>query len=115
MSQPFIHLSWLFSYSGISHEVGFHELANAYQLLKLGGFDFHGRGGPNETNLGKVNILDSTMHEFLKIAQPIWHEAIRNILLSFAEERKSIGFDSFDKYKCLKGDMHLRNSALGDK
>lgn len=94
---------------------GFHELADAYQLLKLGGSDFHGRGGPDETDLGKVNIPDSAMHEFLKVAQPIWHDAIKNILLSFAEETKAIGFDSFGKYKCLKGDMHLRNNALGDK
>lgn len=94
---------------------GFHELADAYQLLKLGGSDFHGRGGPDETDLGKVNIPDSAMHEFLKVAQPIWHDAIKNILLSFAEETKVIGFDSFGKYKCLKGDMHLRNNTLGDK
>jgi len=95
--------------------VGFHELADAYQLLKLGGSDFHGRGGHDETDLGRVNIPDSAMHEFLKVAQPIWHDAIKHILLSFAEETKAVGFDAFGKYKLLKGDMHLRNNTLGDK
>ncbi|GLJ20619.1 hypothetical protein SUGI_0375570 [Cryptomeria japonica] len=47
---------------------GFSELADAYGLLKIGGSDFHGRGDPDETDLGKVAILDSTMHEFLKVS-----------------------------------------------
>ncbi|GLJ52129.1 hypothetical protein SUGI_1108990 [Cryptomeria japonica] len=54
-------------YRSDGKSAGFSELADAYGLLKIGGSDFHGRGGPDETDLGKVPIPDSAMHEFLKV------------------------------------------------
>lgn len=54
--------------------------------MKLGGSDFHGRGGHDESDLGTVKLSVLAVQEFLKLARPIWCDALRNILLSFAEE-----------------------------
>lgn len=62
------------------------DLADSYGLLKLGGSDFHGRGGHSESELGSVNLPVLAMHDFLKLARPIWCGAIRDILESYAEE-----------------------------
>lgn len=105
-------------YRGDGKVAGFSELADAYELLKLGGSDFHGRGGPDETDLGRVNIPDSAMHEFLKVAKPIWRDALKDILLGFAEVSEpeidniisSSGF-----IKDLNGDMSLRGNITGNK
>ncbi|KAB1208711.1 Protein TrpH [Morella rubra] len=62
------------------------KLADALGLLKLGGSDFHGRGGQGESELGSVNLPVLAVHDFLKVARPIWCGAIRDILGSYAEE-----------------------------
>ncbi|KAF5731938.1 hypothetical protein HS088_TW18G00625 [Tripterygium wilfordii] len=62
------------------------ELADAYGLLKLGGSDYHGRGGHGESELGSVNLPTLVLHDFLKVARPIWYSAIRGILENYAEE-----------------------------
>lgn len=62
------------------------DLADAYELLKIGGSDYHGKGGQNESELGSVNLPVVVLHDFLKIARPIWCNAIREILECYAEE-----------------------------
>lgn len=72
-----VYLCWSTAYS---------DLADGYGLLKLGGSDYHGRGGHGESELGSVNLPVLAAHEFLKVARPIWCRAIRDILESYAEE-----------------------------
>lgn len=93
---------------------GFTTLADAYQLVKLGGSDFHGRGDPDETKLGKVPLPLLTIHEFLHVAEPIWCSAIKEILQGFAAETfkinsgKIVGLKYFScGSECLKGDISL--------
>ncbi|KAH1203663.1 5'-3' exoribonuclease [Glycine max] len=62
------------------------KLADAYGLLKIGGSDYHGTGGHNESELGSVNLPVIVLHDFLKVARPIWCNAIREILECYAEE-----------------------------
>lgn len=62
------------------------DLADAYGLLKIGGSDYHGKGGHNESELGSVNLPVLAVHDFLKVARPIWYNAIRNNLEGYAEE-----------------------------
>jgi 3',5'-nucleoside bisphosphate phosphatase len=68
---------------------GFSELAEKYGLLKLGGSDFHGRGGKDESDIGTVKLAITTLCCFLKMARPIWSSAMKDILLKFAEEPSS--------------------------
>ncbi|KAK6282280.1 hypothetical protein POUND7_016105 [Theobroma cacao] len=62
------------------------DLADTYDLLKLGGADYHGRGGHGESELGSVNLPVLVLHDFLKVARPIWCGAIKDILETYAEE-----------------------------
>ncbi|KAF5448512.1 hypothetical protein F2P56_029039 [Juglans regia] len=62
------------------------DLADAYGLLKLGGSDYHGRGGQGESELGSVNLPVLAVRDFLEVARPIWCGAIRDNLESYAEE-----------------------------
>ncbi|GMI83774.1 hypothetical protein like AT2G13840 [Hibiscus trionum] len=64
----------------------FSDLADTYDLLKLGGLDYHGRGGNGESELGSVNLPVLVLHEFLKVARPIWCGSIKDILESYVEE-----------------------------
>ncbi|KAF3785483.1 5'-3' exoribonuclease [Nymphaea thermarum] len=66
--------------------IGLGELADLHGLVKLGGSDFHGRGGHDESDLGTVNLSVLAVQEFLKLARPIWCDALKDVLLSFAEE-----------------------------
>ncbi|XP_028753081.1 uncharacterized protein LOC114712705 isoform X2 [Neltuma alba] len=62
------------------------DLADTYGLFKVGGSDYHGRGGRNESELGSVNLPVLVLNDFLKVARPIWCKAIREIFESYAEE-----------------------------
>ncbi|XP_059310520.1 uncharacterized protein LOC132061859 isoform X2 [Lycium ferocissimum] len=59
------------------------DLADAYDLLKLGGSDFHGRGGKQESDVGSAGLPMLAVHEFLKVARPIWCRAITEILENY--------------------------------
>ncbi|KAK4803176.1 hypothetical protein SAY86_001379 [Trapa natans] len=61
------------------------DLADTYDLLKLGGSDFHGRGHC-ESELGSVNLPVIALHDFLQVARPIWCGAIRGSLESYAND-----------------------------
>ncbi|PNY11161.1 protein trpH-like, partial [Trifolium pratense] len=62
------------------------DLADTYELLKIGGSDYHGRGGHHEAELGSVNLPVLVLYDFLKVARPIWCNAIKKILECYAEE-----------------------------
>ncbi|MBA0751560.1 hypothetical protein Gogos_000475, partial [Gossypium gossypioides] len=64
----------------------YNDLADTYNLLKLGGSDYHGRGGHGESELGSVNLPVVVLHDFLKVARPIWCSAIKDILEGYAKE-----------------------------
>lgn len=91
--------------------VAFSDFADAYDLVKIGGSDYHGRGGHDESDLGSVKLPVLAVHEFLKLARPIWCDALKDTLLHFAEEDPSNSnlekLLRFGKIKGLKADTTL--------
>lgn len=86
------------------------DLADAYGLLKIGGSDYHGRGGHNESELGSVNLPVLVLHDFLKVARPIWCNAIREIIECYAEEPSDSNLAAitrFGRTRILKGGSPL--------
>lgn len=74
--------------------------------MKLGGSDYHGRGGNGESELGSVNIPVLALHDFLKVARPIWYRAIKDIIERYAEEPSDLNLAMITKFggtKILKG------------
>ncbi|XP_057494520.1 uncharacterized protein LOC130779748 isoform X2 [Actinidia eriantha] len=74
------------------------DLADAYDLIKLGGSDFHGRGGQSESDLGSVSLPVLVVHDFLRMAKPIWCGAIRSILENYAEDPLQSKFEHIMKF-----------------
>uniref|UniRef100_A0A0A9AHY0 Protein trpH n=1 Tax=Arundo donax TaxID=35708 RepID=A0A0A9AHY0_ARUDO len=66
---------------------GLSDLADTYELLKLGGSDFHGRDDKEEPDVGSVDLPVLSVFKFLEVAQPIWHDAIKEIFASSITER----------------------------
>ncbi|RLN08019.1 hypothetical protein C2845_PM11G25490 [Panicum miliaceum] len=64
---------------------GLSDLADTYELLKLGGSDFHGRDDKEEPDVGSVDLPVLAVFKFLEIAKPIWHNAIKEIFASISE------------------------------
>lgn len=86
------------------------DLADAYGLLKLGGSDYHGRGGNSESELGSVNLPAIALHDFLKVARPIWYHAIKDIFERYAEEPSDSNLARITKFggtKILKGNSPM--------
>ncbi|XP_015957555.1 uncharacterized protein LOC107481760 [Arachis duranensis] len=86
------------------------DLADAYGLLKTGGSDYHGRGGHNESELGSVNLPVLVLHDLLKVARPIWCDAIKEILECYAEEPSDSNLASitrFGRTRAFKGGSPL--------
>ncbi|KAM3202619.1 5'-3' exoribonuclease isoform X3 [Capsicum chacoense] len=82
------------------------DLADAYDLLKLGGSDFHGRGGKQESEVGSVSLPMLAVHEFLKVARPIWVRAIKEILENYIKYPSETNLQlimSFGKPKVCRG------------
>uniref|UniRef100_A0A803Q900 Polymerase/histidinol phosphatase N-terminal domain-containing protein n=1 Tax=Cannabis sativa TaxID=3483 RepID=A0A803Q900_CANSA len=89
------------------------DLADTYGLLKIGGSDYHGRGGHGESELGSVNLPVLVLHEFLKVARPIWHSAIRDILEKCAEDPSESNLArimKFARIPSLKGGFSLNSN-----
>ncbi|OWM87751.1 uncharacterized protein LOC116204686 [Punica granatum] len=74
------------------------DLADTYGLLKLGGSDFHGRGGNSESELGSVNLPIIALHEFLRVARPIWCKAIKDILQTYADEPSDVNLARITRF-----------------
>uniref|UniRef100_A0A2P2JCF3 3' 5'-nucleoside bisphosphate phosphatase n=1 Tax=Rhizophora mucronata TaxID=61149 RepID=A0A2P2JCF3_RHIMU len=86
------------------------DLADTYGLLKLGGSDYHARGGNSESELGSVNLPVLAVHEFLNVARPIWRNAIKDILYSYVDEPSDLNLAQitrFGKMRILKGNSPL--------
>lgn len=62
------------------------DFADTYDLLKLGGSDYHGRGGQHESDLGSTSVPVQVVHEFLKVARPVWCNAIRENLENYIKD-----------------------------
>lgn len=61
------------------------DLADTYNLLKLGGSDFHGRDDKEEPDVGSVDLPVLAVLNFLEVAKPIWHNAIREMFASISK------------------------------
>lgn len=90
--------------------VAYSDLADAHGLLKLGGSDYHGRGGHGESEMGSVKLPVLVLNDFLKVARPIWCGAIKEILESYADEPSDSNLSQITRYgssKMLKGSYTL--------
>ncbi|KAK9174860.1 hypothetical protein WN944_026864 [Citrus x changshan-huyou] len=90
--------------------VAYSDLADTYDLLKLGGSDYHGRGGHGESELGSVKLPVLVLNDFLKVARPIWCGAIKEILESYADEPSDSNLSHITRYG--RGKMLKRNYPL---
>ncbi|THU69672.1 hypothetical protein C4D60_Mb08t16850 [Musa balbisiana] len=79
-----------------SHRFG--ELADTYKLIKLGGSDYHGRGGHDESELGTVSLPLATVYQFLKMARPIWCNAMKDILQSFVKDPSDANIEKITRF-----------------
>lgn len=76
----------------------FSDLADSYDLLKLGGSDYHARGGNSESALGSVSLPVVAVHEFLKVARPIWCGAIKNTVDRYLSDPTDSNLDHILRY-----------------
>ncbi|KAJ3700507.1 hypothetical protein LUZ61_004212 [Rhynchospora tenuis] len=86
---------------------GLSDIADSYGLVKVGGSDFHGRSGCEEPDLGSVHLPVISIFEFLKLAQPIWCEALKDILTSGTNEEKRLQFcnsKELEHFSCIISD-----------
>lgn len=86
----------------------FSDLADMYDLLKLGGSDYHARGGTSESALGSVSLPVVAVHEFLKVARPIWCGAIKNTVDRYVSDPTESNLDQILKYAKTK---HAKDRA----
>uniref|UniRef100_A0ACD5YR36 Uncharacterized protein n=1 Tax=Avena sativa TaxID=4498 RepID=A0ACD5YR36_AVESA len=56
---------------------GLSDLADTYELLKLGGSDYHGRDDKEEPDIGSVDLPVLAFFRFLEVARPIWRNAMK--------------------------------------
>lgn len=77
---------------------GYGELADLHGLIKLGGSDFHGRCGNDESEIGSVDLPVISIYKFLKLARPVWCNATKSILQSFAEEPSSLKLEKMTMF-----------------
>ncbi|KAH7387365.1 hypothetical protein KP509_16G019600 [Ceratopteris richardii] len=89
----------------------FAALADTYEILKLGGSDFHGRGDPDETKLGKVALPLLAIRDFLEVAEPIWMSAVKELLNCFAEEKFYIDSERLTGTKFFTGPESIRGDV----
>lgn len=80
----------------------FSDLADSYDLLKLGGSDYHARGGSSESALGSVSLPVVAVHEFLKLARPIWCGAIKNTVDRYVNDPTESNLAQIMKYSKIK-------------
>ena len=80
----------------------FSDLADTYDLLKLGGSDYHARGGTSESALGSVSLPVVALHEFLKVARPIWCGAIKNTVEQYVNDPTESNLEHILRYTNIK-------------
>ncbi|KAL1564659.1 3',5'-nucleoside bisphosphate phosphatase [Salvia divinorum] len=74
------------------------DLADAHDLLKLGGSDYHGRGGQQESDVGSTSVSMLVVQEFLKVARPIWCNAIQEILENYIKDPSDSNLQGIVKF-----------------
>ncbi|CAN6246066.1 unnamed protein product [Urochloa humidicola] len=83
---------------------GLSDIADTYELLKLGGSDFHGRDDKEEPDVGSVDLPVLAVSQFLEKAKPIWHNAVKEIFASVSE--RTTDFNGSNRFR--------RISSTGD-
>ncbi|KAF3326419.1 PHP domain-containing protein [Carex littledalei] len=81
---------------------GFSELADTYGLVKIGGSDFHGKGQKDEAELGSVSLSVTTLYNFLKTSQPIWCNALKDMLLNFSDNPSDSSLEKIMRFAKLR-------------
>lgn len=84
------------------------DLADTHDLLKLGGSDYHGRGGHQESDVGSTSVPMFAVQEFLKVARPIWCNAIREILENYIKDPSDSNLQGIVKF----GRMETSKTSL---
>lgn len=77
---------------------GFSDLADRYELVKIGGSDYHGRSGRDEPDLGSVAIPVLDVYQFLLKAQPPWRVAMQDMLSAMAEESSDMDLQKINRF-----------------
>lgn len=90
------------------------DLADAHDLLKLGGSDYHGRGGQHESDVGSSSLPVLAVHEFLKVARPIWRKAIRDILQNYIRDPSNLNLQHIIRFGRAKSNLPLSTPTLGN-
>ncbi|KAM7251442.1 hypothetical protein ACFE04_023325 [Oxalis oulophora] len=99
-------------YRSDGRHVVYSDLADTHGLLKIGGSDYHAKGGHNESELGSVNLPVTVLQDFLNVARPIWCRAIKHNLRSYVEDPTDTNlaiFTRFGKNRILKGISSLKS------
>lgn len=78
------------------------DLADTHNLLKLGGSDYHGRGGQHESDVGSTSVPMLVVQEFLKVARPIWRNAIQDILENYLKDPSDSNLQDIVKFGRIK-------------
>ncbi|KAK6945692.1 hypothetical protein RJ641_013236 [Dillenia turbinata] len=108
-----LHGMEVYRSNGIQEVYG--RLADAYDLVKLGGSDYHGITGKGESDLASVNLPVLAIQNFLKVARPIWCSAISDILKSYTDEPSDSNLEKikrFAMFQVLKGDSSFCSKDL---
>ncbi|KAK9166911.1 hypothetical protein Scep_002102 [Stephania cephalantha] len=99
-------------YRGDGKLAAFNDLADRYNLVKVGGSDYHGRGNHDESDLGSVNLPLLAVHEFLKVARPIWCDAIKDILQHYVEEPSDLKVERLTRFWKMRNLKSISTASL---
>ncbi|KAK9162815.1 hypothetical protein Syun_003717 [Stephania yunnanensis] len=99
-------------YRGDGKLAAFNDLADRYNLVKVGGSDYHGRGNYDESDLGSVNLPVLAVHEFLKVARPIWCDAIKDILQHYVEEPSDLKVERLTRFWQMRNLKSISTASL---
>lgn len=82
--------------------------ADAYNLVKVGGSDYHATGTLEETDIGGISVPTGAMLQFLQVAQSIWKSALQILVQDFAEGLLDTAGDT--PQESWKGDLAVREA-----
>ncbi|CAL4885409.1 unnamed protein product [Urochloa decumbens] len=85
---------------------GLSDLADTYELLKLGGSDFHGRDDKDEPDVGSVDLPVLAVFKFLEKAKPIWCNAVKETFASISERTTDLNGSNGFRRISSAGDLH---------
>ncbi|CAL5019619.1 unnamed protein product [Urochloa decumbens] len=85
---------------------GLSDLADTYELLKLGGSDFHGRDDKDEPDIGSVDLPVLALFKFIEKAKPIWCNAVKETFASISERTTDLNGSNRFRRISSAGDLH---------